>query len=109
VVSQPSVPTRHHNPTDMHHFLLSVSTFAPYAYHDVVEIGRVFATLVDDLDWTIARVPIFTSSENRFYRAGYIGEPTTGHTLTREGFVAFVLDELVSKSWIKKRPMLSSV
>jgi len=87
--------------------ITTVATFAPYAYHDVLEIGRVFATLGDDLDWTIARVPIFIPSENRFYRAGHIGEPTTGHTLTREGFVAFVLDELVSRSWVKKRPMLS--
>jgi hypothetical protein len=109
VVSEPTVPIRHHNSTDIYLFLLSVATFAPYAYHDVVEIGRIFAALEDDLDWTIARVPIFTSSENRFYRAGYIGEPTTGHTLTREGFVAFVLDELVGRSWVKKRPMLSSV
>lgn len=89
--------------------LLSVATFAPYAYHDVVEIGRIFTTLVDDLDWTIARVPIFCPSGNRSYRAGYIGEHTTGHTLAREGFATFVLDELVSRSWVKKRPMLSSV
>lgn len=103
------VSTRHHNSTDTYLFLLSVATFAPYAYHDVLEIGRIFATLEDDLDWTIARVPILISSENRSYRAGYIGEATTGHTLTREGFVAFVLDELESRRWIKKRPMLSIV
>ena len=93
----------------MHRFLPSVATFAPYAYHDVLEIGRVFATLADDLDWTIVRVPILTNSENRQYRAGYIGVSTTGHTLAREGFGAFVLDELVNREWIKKRPMLSSV
>jgi hypothetical protein len=109
VISQPTVHTPHPNSTDLYLFLLSVATFAPYAYHDVLEIGRIFATLVDDLDWTIARVPIFIGSENRHYRAGYIGEHTTGHTLTREGFVAFVLDELVNRSWVKKRPMLSSV
>lgn len=109
MISQPTIPARHHNSTDLYCFLLSVATFAPYAYHDVLEIGRVFATLGDDLDWTIARVPIFIPSENRNYRAGYIGEHTTGHTLTREGFVTFVLDELVSRRWVKKRPMLSSV
>jgi len=86
----------------------AVSTFAPYAYHDVLEIGLIFTTLAGDLDWTIARVPIFTSSDNRHYRASYIGEHTTGHTLTRDGFGAFVLDELVGRKWIKKRPMLSS-
>lgn len=85
-----------------------MATFAPYAYHDVVEIGRVFATLADDLDWTIARVPIFTCSENRQYRAGYIGEHTTGYTFTRDGFGAFILDELVNRRWVKKRPILSS-
>jgi hypothetical protein len=89
--------------------LRSVATFAPYAYHDVLEIGRVFATLVDDFDWTIARVSILTNSENRHYRAGYIGESTTGYTFAREGFGAFVLDELVNRAWIKRRPMLSSV
>ena len=87
-----------------------MATFAPYAYHDVIEIGRVFATLAnDDVDWTIARVPILTNSNQQHYRAGYIGEHTTGYTLAREGFGTFVLDELVNKGWVKKRPMVSSV
>jgi UDP-galactopyranose mutase len=86
-----------------------VSTFAPYAYHDILEIGHVLEKLEGGFEWTIARVPILTNAENRHYRAGYVGEPTTGYILAREGFVAFVLDELVNRKWIRRRPMLSSV
>jgi len=105
------VPTQRYKPSQTSLTCIpSVATFAPYAYHDVIEIGRIFATLAnDDVDWTIARVPILTNSNQQHYRAGYIGEHTTGYTLSREGFGRFVLDELVNKGWVKKRPMVSSV
>lgn len=85
-----------------------MEVFAPHAYEDVVEIGKVFATL-EDVDWTIVRVPILIQPREGNYYAGYIGDGTTNTQLPRPQFANFVLDEVEMPKWIRKRPLISVV
>jgi hypothetical protein len=85
-----------------------VEVFAPRAYEDVVEIGKVFAAL-EDIDWTIARVPVLIQPREGHYVAGYIGDGTTNTWLPRPQFANFVLDEVERPKWIRKRPLISLV
>lgn len=85
--------------------ILGIGTFAPYAYEDIVEIGHVFERVGEELDWTIARVPVLSSEANKEYKAGYIG--SVGTVLSRAAFANFVLDEVEHGAWIRKRPLVS--
>ncbi|KAI6045187.1 NAD-P-binding protein [Pisolithus marmoratus] len=85
-----------------------VSTFANAAYRDVVAIGETICREGDTLDWTIARVPLLSSGSSESFVVGYVGDGQTTTCLTRIAFVAFVLQELVKKEWVKARPLVTS-
>ena len=86
-----------------------VAVFAHHAYRDVVAIGAVVrGDEGRDLIWTIARVPILTSSGSKAVVAGYVGDGKTGTTLPRAAFAAFVLKELEENQWCRKAPLISS-
>ncbi|KAF5336854.1 hypothetical protein D9611_003460 [Ephemerocybe angulata] len=89
--------------------ILGVATLAPKAYADIVAVGEVFRTQGDDLDWTIARVPVLTNGESRETVVGYVGDGKVGTRLSRKGFAAFVLGEVEKREWVKQRPLLSSI
>ncbi|KIM32419.1 hypothetical protein M408DRAFT_63120 [Serendipita vermifera MAFF 305830] len=90
--------------------VLGVQTFAPHAYEDMVQIGKLF-NILNDTDWTIARVPVLIQhKENEGpYHAGYIyiGDGHTTTWLSRPRFANFVLDEVETPKWIRKRPLIS--
>ncbi|KAI9436895.1 NAD(P)-binding protein [Lactarius indigo] len=79
------------------------------AYRDMVAIGEVIRES-EDIDWTIVRVPGLTNNKNREVRAGYVGDGAAGagYTLARQGFAAFVLQELEKGEWIKRAPLITS-
>ncbi|KAH8920931.1 NAD(P)-binding protein [Atractiella rhizophila] len=85
--------------------ILGVRTGAPHAYSDILAIGRTFESH-KDLDWTIIRVPLLTSSDDKSYIAGYAGKGPGVH-LSRKAFAAFALDEFETPKWVRKRPIVS--
>ncbi|KAH9066964.1 NAD(P)-binding protein [Lactarius deliciosus] len=78
-------------------------------YRDIVTAGEVIRES-EDIDWTIVRVPILKNDKNREVRAGYVGDGGAGaaYTLARQGFAAFVLQELDKGEWIKRAPLITS-
>ncbi|KAI0090017.1 NAD-P-binding protein [Irpex rosettiformis] len=85
-----------------------VAVFAHNAYKDVVAIGETIRGEGGDLSWTIVRVPILTEDSKRDVVAGYIGDGVVKPHLTRAAFAAFVLQQLDSKEWQQKAPLISS-
>ena len=83
-----------------------VSTLAYTAYKDVVAIGKVVQG-AQDLDWTLARVPILTSLRGNTYIADFVGNPKLSLTLNREAFGIFVINEVERNEWIHKIPMIT--
>lgn len=86
-----------------------VAVGARSAYRDIVAVGEVIRES-EDIDWTLVRVPILKNDKNREVRAGYIGDGVAGagYTLARQGFAAFVLQELEKGEWIKRAPLITS-
>jgi len=85
-----------------------VATLARHAYNDVVAIGQNIRTLGADLEWTIVRVPILTDKETKDVIAGYVGDGKTNTFLSRVGFAAFVIEEIETRNWIQKAPLICS-
>ncbi|EMD41442.1 hypothetical protein CERSUDRAFT_120527 [Gelatoporia subvermispora B] len=84
-----------------------VAIFAHNAYKDVVAIGKTVRG--SDLVWTIARVPLLTSKEQKDFVAGYIGDSKIKTTLSRAAFARFVVEELQANEWCRKAPLISSL
>lgn len=87
----------------------AVRTAAPYAYKDVVAIGKTIRAADEAIEWTIARVPLLTNAESIAFAAGYIGESTVKTRLSRAAFATFVVGEIEGNAWVKKAPMISMV
>ena len=91
----------------MSSIVTGVATLAPNAYKDVVAIGKtVREDGGEELDWTIGRVPLLTSSQSEEYITGYVGDGRTGIHLSRAAFAVFVLDELERREWVRKAPLV---
>jgi len=84
-----------------------IAIFAHSAYKDVVAFGETIRSH-EDLEWTIARVPLLNDHDTREVVVGYVGDGKTGTTLSRAGFAAFVVQELEKKEWCQKSPLVSS-
>ncbi|KAF7798607.1 hypothetical protein EIP86_009829 [Pleurotus ostreatoroseus] len=85
-----------------------VGIFAHSAYQDVVAIGETIRAEGDGLAWTIARVPLLTDDPNKETVAGYIGDGKVKAKLSRPGFAAFCVKQLMSEEWVGKAPLVSS-
>jgi nucleoside-diphosphate-sugar epimerase len=85
-----------------------VKTLAYPAYKDVVAIGDTVRQQGGDLDWTIARVPLLNTGESKEVIAGYIGDGKTNTQLSRAGFAAFVVNEIQTRVWVQKAPLICS-
>jgi len=83
-----------------------VATFAHSAYKDVVAIGNTIRA-DEELIWTIARVPVLTDGKGKEFVAGYVGDGKTRPWLHRNGFAAFVVQELSLNEWARKAPLIS--
>ncbi|KAF9243755.1 NAD-P-binding protein [Melanogaster broomeanus] len=84
-----------------------VRTLAHTAWKDVVAIGETIRREGDTLDWTIVRVPLLSNSGDPEFVVGYVGDGKTGKWLTRAGFAAFTLQELVRNEWVKAAPLIT--
>ena len=78
------------------------------AYADVVAIGETIRKEGEGIEWTIVRVPLLTRSDSEHVIAGYIGEDKMGTSVSRAGFAAFCMHELVHRQWVGKAPMICS-
>jgi len=87
----------------------AVAVGARSAYKDIVAVGEVIRAC-EDVDWTIARVPVLKDEKNREVLVGYIGDGEAGarYTLARLGFAVFVLRELEKGEWVKQAPLVTS-
>ena len=85
-----------------------VALFARNAYKDVVAIGETLRAAKEDVLWTIARVPILTSSASKDVVAGYIGDDKVNTTISRAAFASFCVQQLTSDEWVRKAPLVSS-
>jgi putative NADH-flavin reductase len=89
--------------------IAAVAVGAHSVYRDIVAVGEVIRGS-EDIDWTLVRVPVLKNDKNREVRAGYIGDGVagSGYTLSRQGFAAFVLQELEKGEWVKRAPLITS-
>ena len=89
--------------------IAAVAIGAHSMYRDIVAVGEVIRKS-EDIDWTLVRVPMLKNDKNREVRAGYIGDGAAGagYTLSRQGFAAFVIQELDKGEWVKRAPLITS-
>jgi len=85
-----------------------VMVLASTAYHDVQEFGKAIMNSGEEIDWTIARVPVLTDKHSTEYIAGYVGDGKTKPFLSRAAFAHFVVEELSKNQWVHKLPLVSS-
>lgn len=88
-----------------------VKTVAYNSYKDVVAIGETIRSTSgngEELVWTIARVPLLTSSDSKDSIAGYVGDGKITTSLSRAAFAAFMVTELEKNQWARKAPLISA-
>ncbi|GJE87866.1 NAD(P)-binding protein [Phanerochaete sordida] len=85
-----------------------VGVFAHGAYKDFVAIGELVRSESVGLDWTIGRVPVLTSGEDKSVVVGYVGDKHRKPVLTRTAFASWVLEELEKGEWVGKAPLITS-
>ncbi|KAH9963580.1 NAD-P-binding protein [Russula dissimulans] len=108
----PSIPDENDKWSAVYAAMVAAVAFgARSAYKDFVAIGEVIrASSEQDVEWTIARVPVLKNDKNREVLVGYIGDGGAGsrYTLARLGFAVFVVQELEKGEWIKCAPLITS-
>ncbi|KAK7064551.1 hypothetical protein R3P38DRAFT_2825200 [Favolaschia claudopus] len=88
----------------------TVSISMRNAYKDIIAIGQVIRS--SNLEhWTIIRVPALGNNTSKELVAGYIGDDKIKNrfTLNRIGFASFVVEEIGTKQWDLKAPLLVSI
>lgn len=79
--------------------------FAGAAYADINAIGDYVASLsLDDINWTMFRVPLLSDAGPAEVHSAYLGSP--GIKLSRSSMVQWVLREVGEAKWIGKAPCL---
>ena len=86
-----------------------VALLAKGAYKDVIAMGETIQAQGknEDLEWTIARVPILTNNPKKDAVAGYIGDGQITITLSRASYARWVIQELETGQWKWKSPQIS--
>ncbi|KJY00552.1 NmrA family protein [Zymoseptoria brevis] len=79
------------------------------AYADIVGIGKVVSALpVDEVEWTLFRVPVLTNGDYKPVQTAMVGDGNDGLTLSRKSNAVWVLQELEEKKWVGRAPALSN-
>jgi hypothetical protein len=79
------------------------------AYADIVGIGKAVSALpVDEIEWTLFRVPVLTNGDYKPVQTAMIGDGKDGMMLSRKSSAVWVLQELEEKKWVGKAPALSN-
>ena len=78
------------------------------AYKDIVAVGEVIRAY-EDVCLVIICVTVLKNDEIMVVRVGYIGDVGAGvallaYMLSRQGFAAFVVQELEKGEWVKNMP-----
>lgn len=75
------------------------------AYRDINAIGDYVNSLaIDDLKWTVFRVPFLTNAEAKEVHGGDM--ESSGLSLSRKSMVQWVMQEMGEERWVGKAPML---
>lgn len=83
--------------------------FAGSAYKDFVGVGDYVTSLsLDELKWTLFRVPLLTNAAPSKVHAGPAGAPNVGSKLSRSSMARWLLQEIDEGSWIGKTPCISN-
>ena len=86
-----------------------VRMFASDAYADINGMGNyVTSLLLDDIEWTMFRVPFLSDAGPAEVRSAYLGSPNVGLKLSRGSVVPWVLHQIDEARWIGKAPCLSN-
>ncbi len=77
------------------------------AYQEFNGLGAfVASTKVEDLKWTLFRVPFLGNGEAKPVTATYTGTGQDGMFLTRSSIAQWVLQEVQEEKWVGKTPVL---
>jgi NAD(P)-dependent dehydrogenase (short-subunit alcohol dehydrogenase family) len=101
-------------PQDRFSLLFSLVVWAVYlfvrgAYQEINGFTPLVASLpVDEVAWTVFRVPILKNGEAREVNAGFVGDKGVGVMLERKGLAEWVLKEMEEGEWIGKCPAVSN-
>lgn len=83
-----------------------LKTLVGDAYKEITGMGRaVFALPLDEVEWTMFRVPWLTNGEAKPVCAGMI-QSEAGLLLSRKSIAVGLLQELEERKWVGKAPAL---
>lgn len=87
--------------------VLLIKTIANFAYQEFNGLGAfVASTSVEDLKWTLFRVPFLGNGEAKPVTATYTGTGLDGFFLSRKSIAEWVLKEIKDGEWIGQAPIL---
>lgn len=79
------------------------------AYKDFVGIGDYITSLpLDQLKWTLFRVPMLSNAAPIKVYAGPAGAPNVGSKLSRSSMARWLLQEIDEAKWVGKTPCISN-
>lgn len=82
-----------------------VRLFLGDAYRDINAIGDYANSLsVDEIKWTVFRVPMLSNAAPAEVHAGYMD--SAGTYLSRSSMVRWVIQEVDEAKWVGKAPIL---
>ncbi|KAK2762132.1 hypothetical protein FQN54_001139 [Arachnomyces sp. PD_36] len=77
------------------------------AYEECNGLGAfVGSTDINQLNWTLFRVPLLGNGETKPVKASFGGSGQDGLFLTRRSIADWILQEMQEKKWVGKAPML---
>ena len=81
--------------------------FVNSAYKEITTFSPLITSVpVDELKWTLFRVPLLQDGEAKPVKAAYVGEGVKA-TFQRKGMAIWLLEEMDENKWVGKCPMLS--
>jgi uncharacterized protein YbjT (DUF2867 family) len=107
-VSTPSVNDPHDSHSLKRDLMVGmVKRLAGSAYADIT--GTADVVRASDLDWTLVRVQLLTDRPPTGKLAvGHVGDGTVKTLISRGAIVAFVLEQLTDRSWVRRAPLISN-
>jgi hypothetical protein len=99
-------------PEDRFSLLYALMVWSVYllfrsAYNEINGFTPLITSLpVDEVKWTVFRVPMLKNGEAKEVKAGYVGD--VGVRLERKALAEWVLEEMVECRWVGKCPAVAN-
>ncbi|KAF2731692.1 hypothetical protein EJ04DRAFT_566594 [Polyplosphaeria fusca] len=100
-------------PQDGFSLLTSILVYLVYlfgnaAYQEINGFTPLIASIsTEELEWTVARVPVLRKGEAKEVKAGFVGQGVS-IMLERKGLAEWMLKELEERKWVGKCPVLGN-